>query len=63
MCGSNAGKLLRPAAQVHLLFEELCHRSVVKCDGNGGAGLLHEPEIFDMEQVVSGCDSEAANFR
>lgn len=47
---------------VDLLVKKVRHRAVVELHGHGGTTLLHEPDIFDQEQIMSGRDSEAADF-
>ena len=45
-------ELFRPAACIHLVVEEVGHRLVVELDVHPRAGLLHEPHIFDEQQIV-----------
>lgn len=55
-------ELLGSQASIDLLIEVLGHRIVVERDGDHGAALADEHEVFNQQQVISSGDAEAADF-
>jgi len=58
----NAGELFRPAASVDLIVEKLGDGHVVEGDRDHGAGLSHQLDVLDVEQVIGRRDSETTDF-
>ncbi len=55
-------KLFRLSAEVHLLFEKVRDRAVLKCDKGLGAVLLNQLQVLHEQQIVRCGNSEPTDF-
>jgi hypothetical protein len=56
-------KLLRADSCIDLIVKEIRHRFIIEGNMDHRAGLFHELQVLDQQQIRRGCDSKSANFR
>ena len=56
-------KLLRAESCIDLIVKEIRHRFIIEGNMDHRAGLFHELQVLDQQQIRRGRDSKAADLR
>ncbi len=56
-------KLLRAESCIDLIVKEIRHRFIIEGNMDHRAGLFHELQVLDQQQIRRGCDSKATDLR